>query len=90
MWAYVKNNKIQEIIRFPKPITIDNIKYPSKIFTVWTWTELNAIGIYTVEGGTKGDNKFQNTSEPVYAFDSSKKKITTKYTLSSGKYLISE
>jgi hypothetical protein len=41
---------------------------------------LNNIGIYTVEPGTKGDNRFENTSQPTYAFDSANKKVTTTYT----------
>tara|TARA_R100000455_G_C6195755_1_gene68379 strand:+ start:22 stop:657 length:636 start_codon:yes stop_codon:yes gene_type:complete len=80
MWAYVTDNTIQEIIRFPKSVVIDNVRHPRTIFTAWSWTELNNIGIYTVEPGTKGDNRFENTSQPTYAFDSANKKVTTTYT----------
>ena len=80
MWAYVTDNTIQEIIRFPKSMVINNVRHPRAIFTAWTWTELNNIGIYTVEPGTKGDNRFKYTSQPTYAFDSSNKKVTTTYT----------
>ena len=80
MWAYVTDNTIQEIIRFPKSMVIDNVRHPRAIFTAWSWTELNNIGIYTVEPGTKGDDRFEITSSPTYAFDSSNKKVTTTYT----------
>ena len=80
MWAYVKDNTIQEIIRFPKSMVIDSVRHPRTIFTAWSWTELNAVGIYTVEAGTQGDNKYEITSQPTYAFDSSNKKVTTTYT----------
>jgi len=80
MWAYVKDNTIQEIIRFPKSMVIDSVRHPRTIFTAWTWTELNAVGIYTVEAGTQGDNKYEITSQPTYAFDSTNKKVTTTYT----------
>ena len=80
MWAYVTGNTIQEIIRFPKSMVIDNVRHPRAIFTAWSWTELNNIGIYTVEPGTQGDNRFEITSQPKYAFDSSNKKVTTTYT----------
>ena len=80
MWAYVTDNTIQEIIRFPKSMVIDNVRHPRAIFTAWSWTELNNIGIYTVEPGTQGDNRFEITSQPKYAFDSSNKKVTTTYT----------
>ena len=80
MWAYVTDNTIQEIIRFPKSMVIDNVRHPRAIFTAWSWTELNNIGIYTVEPGTQGDDRFEITSQPTYAFDSSNKKVTTTYT----------
>ena len=80
MWAYVKDNKIEEIIARPKDMVIDDIRHSRRIFTAWTWDELNAIGIYTVEPGTQGDDRFEITSQPTYTFSSSGKKITTKYT----------
>ena len=80
MWAYIKDNKIEEIIARPKDMVIDDIRHSRRIFTAWTWDELNAIGIYTVEPGTKGDDRFEVTSQPTYTFDSSNKKVTTKYT----------
>lgn len=80
MWAYVTDNTIQEIIRFPKSMVINDVRHPRTIFTAWSWTELNNIGIYTVEPGTKGDDRFEYTSQPTYAFDSANKKVTTTYT----------
>ena len=82
MWAYIKDNKIEEIIARPKDMVIDDIRHSRRIFTAWTWDELNAIGIYTVEAGAQGDDRFEITSNPTYTFDSSNKKVTTKYTTS--------
>ena len=80
MWAYIKDNKIEEIIARPKDMVIDNIRHSRRIFTSWTWDELNAIGIYTVEPGTQGDDRFEITSSPTYTYSSSGKKVTTAYT----------
>ena len=80
MWAYVTDNTIQEIIKFPKSMVINDVRHPRAIFTAWSWTELNNIGIYTVEPGTQGDDRFEITSSPTYAFDSANKKVTTTYT----------
>jgi len=80
MWAYIKDNKIEEIIRFPKTMVIDDVTHSRRIFTSWSWTELNKIGIYTVENGTKGNDNFEITSQPKYTFSSSGKKVTTAYT----------
>jgi len=80
MWAYIKDNKIEEIIARPKDMVIDDVRHSRKIFTAWTWDELNAIGIYTVEAGTKGNDRFEITSSPTYTYSASGKKVTTAYT----------
>ena len=80
MWAYIKDNKIEEIIRFPKTMVIDDVTHSRRIFTSWSWTELNNIGIYTVEDGTKGNDNFEYTSQPTYTYSASGKKVTTAYT----------
>ena len=82
MWAYIKDNKIEEIIVRPKDMVIDDVRHSRKIFTAWTWDELNTIGIYTVEVGTQGDDRFEITSSPTYTYSSSGKKVTTAYTTS--------
>ena len=82
MWAYIKDNKIEEIIARPKDMVIDDVRHSRRIFTAWTWDELNAIGIYTVEAGTQGDDRFQTTSDPTYTYSASGKKVTTAYTTS--------
>jgi len=80
MWALIKDNKIEEIIRFPKTMVIDDVTHSRRIFTSWSWTELNNIGIYTVEDGTKGNDNFEYTSQPTYTYSASGKKVTTAYT----------
>jgi len=80
MWAYIKDNKIEEIIRFPKTMVIEDVTHSRRIFTSWSWTELNNIGIYTVEDGTKGNDNFEYTSQPTYTYNASGKKVTTAYT----------
>jgi len=80
MWAYIKDSKIEEIIARPKDMVIDDIRHSRKIFTAWTWDELNAIGIYTVEVGKQGNDMFEITSNPTYTYSASGKKVTTTYT----------
>ena len=80
MWALIKDNKIEEIIARPKDMVIDDIRHSRRIFTAWTWDELNAIGIYTVEAGKQGDDMFEITSSPTYTYSASGKKVTTAYT----------
>ena len=81
-WAYVKDGKIQKIYSRPKSLILGEVRYPSNMFTKYTDAEKAAIGIYSVvDTGTKGDNRFQNTSQATYTFDSSNNRVTTSYTV---------
>ena len=84
MWGYVKDNKVEEIIRFPRTFidTENNIKHPKAIFNTWTWEQLNTIGLYqVVDSVVKADNRFEYQSQPTYTFSSKNKNITTSYTI---------
>ena len=82
MWAYIKDNKIEQIYQRPKSIILNNVRYPSNMFTKYTNVEKAAIGIYPVEdSGTKGDDRFENTSQATYTWSASDKKVTTSYTI---------
>jgi len=82
MWAYIKDNKIEQIYQRPKSLVIGEVRYPSNMFTKYTDAEKAAIGIYPVEdNGTKGDDRFENTSQATYTWSASDKKVTTSYTI---------
>jgi uncharacterized protein YwgA len=82
MWALIKDNKIEQIYQRPKSLVIGEVRYPSNMFTKYTDAEKAAIGIYPVEdSGTKGDDRFENTSGPTYTWSASDKKVTTSYTI---------
>jgi hypothetical protein len=46
MYALVENNEITKLITYPKTMVIGDVRYPAKIFQLWSKSELNAIGIY--------------------------------------------
>ena len=48
MYAVVENNNITQFINYPKSIVIGEVRYPAKIFTLWSKAEKEAIGIYEV------------------------------------------
>ena len=82
MWALIKDNKIEQIYQRPKSLVIGEVRYPSNMFTKYTDAEKVAIGIYPVEDtGTKGDDRFEYTSQATYSFSASDKKVTTSYTI---------
>ena len=66
MYALVKDDNIEKIINNPKAMIIDDVQYPSKIFQLWSSSELNAIGIYEVITDTsnfKDEYYYINTNE---------------------------
>ena len=48
MYAIVEDNQITQYVNFPKSVVIGDVRYPAKIFSIWSISELNAIGIYEV------------------------------------------
>ena len=48
MYAIVENNNITQYVNNPKSVVIGDVRYPAKIFSLWSQSELNAIGIYEV------------------------------------------
>ena len=84
MWALIKDNKIEQIYQRPKSLVIGEVRYPSNMFTKYTDAEKAAIGIYSVEDtGTKGDDRFEYTSQATYTWSASDKKVTTSYTITA-------
>ena len=48
MYAIVENNEIKQIITNPKSLVIGDVRYPAKIFELWSKDEKEAIGIYEI------------------------------------------
>ena len=66
MYALVENNEVKQIITNPKPLLIGDVRYPAKIFELWSQDELTAIGIYEVvtDSSNKKDEEYYiNTNE---------------------------
>ena len=66
MYALIEDNNIKQIITNPKPLLIGDVRYPAKIFQLWSQDELNAIGIYEVitDFTNKKDEEYYiNTNE---------------------------
>ena len=74
MWALVEDNAITKIINNPKAMVIGDVRYPAKIFQLWSKSELNAIGIYEVitDSTNKKDEKWYINTNESYAFADNK------------------
>jgi hypothetical protein len=70
MYAIVEDNNITQYINSPKSVVIGDVRYPAKIFSIWSISELNAIGIYEVitDSTNKKDEKWYINTNESYAF----------------------
>ena len=81
MFAVVESGKITSMPRGNKGITIGDNQYPASIFTLWSESERNAIGVYTVELDETNfkDVKWYTNTTINYAYDSSANKVKGTY-----------
>ena len=85
MFALIENQQITKHLSGNKGITLGDIQYPRSIFTLWSESERNAIGVYTVEidnTNFKSQEWYYNTNI-TYAFGSGK--VTGSYGTATAK-----
>ena len=74
MYAIVENNEITKLISYPKSIVIGDVRYPAKIFQVWSQSEKEAIGIYEIitDSTNYKDPAYYNNTNEEYTFANNK------------------
>ena len=87
MFAVVESGSITKYLNGNKGLKIGDIQYPSSIFTLWSESERNNIGIYTVEydNSNKKDEKWYVNTSQSYAFADNK--VTGTYGTATAKAL---
>jgi len=85
MFALVESGSITKMLSGNRGITIGDLQYSKQIFTLWTKSEREAIGIYEVEMDTskKKDEQWYINTNVTYAFGSGK--VTGSYGDSTAK-----
>ena len=78
MFALVESGSITQMPKGNKGITLNNVQYPAAIYTSWSESERNAIGIYTVEidNTNKKDEEWYINTNQTYTFSGGKVKAT--------------
>ena len=87
MFALVESGSITKLLRGNKGITIGDNQYPAAVFSLWSESERNAIGIYTIEidsTNKKSEEWYINTNI-TYAYDSSANKVKGTYGTATAK-----
>ena len=87
MWALVESNNISRIFTRPTAITVGDVNYPANIMSMWTASELEAIGIYKVvddNTNRKDGNWYINGAE---SFNFASGVVTRSYGVATAKNL---
>tara|TARA_B100001750_G_scaffold176559_1_gene144810 strand:- start:2164 stop:2706 length:543 start_codon:yes stop_codon:yes gene_type:complete len=89
MWALVEDNEITKLINRPKAMTIGDNQHPHNIFSLWTESELKAIGIYeiTVNNTNLKDKEYYQNTDITYTYNSSPDTVTGAYGTATAKDL---
>ena len=87
MFALVESGSITKMMNGNKGIIIGDNQYPAAIFTLWTESERNAIGVYTVEidDTNQKDEKWYINTNITYSYDSSANKVKGTYGTATAK-----
>ena len=85
MFALVESGSITKFFSGNQGITIGDLQYSKQIFTLWTKSEREAIGIYEVEmdNSKKKDEQWYINTNITYAFGSGK--VTGSYGTATAK-----
>ena len=70
MYALVEDNVITKTYNNPRGMTIGGVQYPQNIHSLWSESDLNAIGIYSVvyDDTNKKDEKWYTNTNQTLAF----------------------
>ena len=71
MFALVENNQFVKTVSSSKGIELNGIQYPKTIFTLWTESERNVIGLYeiNVNSENKKDEAYYINTNITYSFN---------------------
>ena len=89
MWAKVESNSVTKIYTRPTALTIGDVNYPPNIMSMWSASELEAIGIYEItidSTNLTGVDYYQNT-DVTYTYNSSPDTVTGDYGTATAKDL---
>ena len=81
MWALVKEGVIEKIYHGPKSMILDNVRYPSNMFTMYTKDEKKRINIYDIKRKEHPDHNFYNISSSSYTWNASEEMVDEDFTV---------
>jgi len=87
MYAIVESGSITKQFNNPRKLVINDIRYSTKIYSLWSVEEKKAIGLYEVEydNTNKKDEEWYINTNQTLAYDSSGDKVTASYGTATAK-----
>ena len=87
MWALVESNSITKTFNRPKGFTLGDIQYPASIFTLWSTSEKEAIGLYeiVVDNSNLKDQAYYINGAESFTWDSSARTVTKAFASATAK-----
>ena len=87
MFALVQDGSITEYFSGNQGITLGDVQYPKQIFTLWTKSEREAIGIYEVvfDNAKKKDEAYYTNTRQTFTYDADAGTVTATYGDSTAK-----
>tara|TARA_R100001443_G_scaffold30895_4_gene44851 strand:+ start:10335 stop:10934 length:600 start_codon:yes stop_codon:yes gene_type:complete len=85
MWALVESGSVTQIYTRPKAIVVGDVNYPANIFMLWSASELEALGIYSVvfdNTNLKDEKYYVNTNQ---SFNFASGTVTASYGTATAK-----
>ena len=81
MHAIITDGSISKYINHPKSLVIGDVRYPARIFSAWTASELAAIGIIevTFDNSNKKDEQWYINTNQSFTYDASAGTVTATY-----------
>ena len=81
MYAIVESGSITQTFNNPRKLVINDIRYSTKIYSLWSKAEKKAIGLYEVEydNTNKKDEEWYINTIQTLTYDASADKVTASY-----------
>ena len=81
MYALVTDGSIAKYLKGNRGVTVGDIQYPQNIFSVWTESQRNAIGIYEViqNNAKKKDEEYYINTNQIFTYDADAGTVTATY-----------
>ena len=87
MYALVESGTITKYFAHPKGFVLNNNQYSADVFTKWSKSEKEAIGLYEVifDDTNKKNEKWYTNTDQTFTYDDSAKTVTATYGTATAK-----